>query len=121
MKYIDDLDDNNLVFVRNDGSTNFFPEHGLGIGDREKTLEELKALVPDKKRALAEEEERRINAGQESIMDEEPRQGKYRDTAAAFLPTGRLPTLSARTSPPRGIVNDFYSDLAHERARKYGK
>src|SRR4051794_29415882 len=86
---LDDFDDDDPAFIRDDGSTNFFLEHGRGIGDpanREETLEELEALIPDEQRALEEEKERRINAGQESIMDEDPRQGKHRDIAAPFLP-----------------------------------
>ena len=50
LEQLDDLDDNDPAFIRDDGSTNFFLEHGWGIGDpanQEKTLEELEALVPD--------------------------------------------------------------------------
>ena len=123
LEQLDDLDDNDPAFIRDDGSTNFFLEHGWGIGDpanREKTLEELEALVPDEQRALEEEEERCINAGQESIMDEELHQGKYSDAAAAFLPKGYQP-YRCECLHPGGIINDFYSDLAHQYTRKYRK
>jgi len=50
LEQLDNLDDNDPAFIHDDGSTNFFLEHGWGIGDpanREKTLEELEALVPN--------------------------------------------------------------------------
>ena len=53
-------------------------------------------------------------------MDEELRQGKYSDAAAAFLPKGYQPYRRERLHPG-GIINDFYFDLAHQHTRKYGK
>ena len=53
-------------------------------------------------------------------MDKELHQGKYSDAAAAFLPKGYQPYQREHLRPG-GIINDFYSDLAHQHTRKYGK
>ena len=50
--------------TRDDGSLEYFQSHGFGIGDpanRELTIEELEALVPEEQRNLEDDSWQRVS------------------------------------------------------------
>ena len=98
--------------TRDDGSLEYFQSHSFGIGDpanRELTIEELEALVPEEQRNLEAEDERRMIAGKESLFDELLHQGKFGALGSSFA--ARNNYQHQRREPLRRgrLLQEFYN------------
>ena len=80
--------------TQNDGSLEYFQSHDFGIGDpanRELTIKELEALVPEEQRNLEAEDERQMIAGKESLFDKLHRQEKFSALGSSFAARNNYP------------------------------
>ena len=98
--------------TRDDGSLEYFQSHGFGIGDptnRELTIEELEALVPEEQRNMEAEEERRMIAGKESLFDELLHQGKFGALGSGFAARNNYQHQRCEPLHRGRLLQEFYN------------
>jgi len=98
--------------TRDDGSLEYFQSHGFGIRDptnRELTIEELEALVPEEQRNLEAEDERRMIAGKESLFDELLHQGKFGALGSGFAARNNYQHQRCEPLHRGRLLQEFYN------------